>query len=362
VTQTNQDPTAAGALRNDQNKLIFGEGFSFSGYERDAAFLNLGNGKFVDISGVSGIDSVADNRAGVFADFDNDGDLDIFSTTIQGQVHLLFRNNIGQDQPWIRVLLESDGTINADAVGSTVRIRTRAGTLSRLKSGGTGFVSQHDSRLHIGLGSADAVTAIEVTWPDARVETFKGEASPGSTVVLRRGTGTLRTLDVRNTRLPDPLTKEAITATRLRVSPGAPFPRLDLKTVSGDSRPLSAYLKPGRRLFVNVWATWCGPCAKEMPELEKLKAPLAARGIDLLGLNVDTEEGVDVSAYLKRLGVTYGVGVGGTKAIEQLYSGEEVVVPLSFIVDDTGTLREILPGWSAKTQQRLAQLAAGGTN
>ena len=38
MTQTNQDPTAAGALRNDQNKLIFGEGFSFSGYERDAAF------------------------------------------------------------------------------------------------------------------------------------------------------------------------------------------------------------------------------------------------------------------------------------------------------------------------------------
>jgi thiol-disulfide isomerase/thioredoxin len=171
----------------------------------------------------------------------------------------------------------------------------------------------------------------------------------------------MRPVEVRTTRLPDPLTKDALTASRLRVKPGAPFPALSLASVSGEPTPLSAHLKPGRRLLVNVWATWCAPCAKEMPELQKLQASLDARGIDLLGLNVDTEEDVDVAGYLKRMGVTYGVGIGGTKSVEQIYAGEEVVVPLSFLLDERGTLVEILPGWSAKTQRRLAELAAGGT-
>ena len=48
---------------------FLGTGFSFSGYERDQLMLNLGNGKFLDISGVSGMDSITDGRGAVFADF-----------------------------------------------------------------------------------------------------------------------------------------------------------------------------------------------------------------------------------------------------------------------------------------------------
>jgi hypothetical protein len=97
-----------------------------------------------------------------------------------------------------------------------------------------------------------------------------------------------------------------------------------------------------------------------MPELQRLQAALAARGIDLLGLNVDTESDVDVAAYLKRMGTSYRVAVGGAGAAEQLYAGDEVVVPLSFLLDEKGTLLEILPGWSAETQRRLADLSSTG--
>ncbi len=76
MTQSEDGKEEKGALRADQNQLMFGEGFSFSGYERDPLYLNTGAKKFIDISGVSGIDSITDGRAGVFADFDNDGDLD----------------------------------------------------------------------------------------------------------------------------------------------------------------------------------------------------------------------------------------------------------------------------------------------
>ena len=78
MTLSNDGKDEKGALRKDQDKLMFGQGFSFSGYERDPLYLNLNGKKFTDISGVSGIDSITDGRAGVFADFDNDGDLDVF--------------------------------------------------------------------------------------------------------------------------------------------------------------------------------------------------------------------------------------------------------------------------------------------
>ena len=54
----------------------------------------------------------------MFADFDNDGDLDVFSTTIQNQSHLLFRNNVGQDNNFLRVELEGGGKdVSRDAFG-----------------------------------------------------------------------------------------------------------------------------------------------------------------------------------------------------------------------------------------------------
>ena len=170
---THDTQKAKGSLRTDQDELMFGQGFSFSGYERDPLFLNLGNRKFVDISGCSGIDSVTDGRAGVFADFDNDGDLDVFSTTIQGQSHLLFRNNVGQDNRFLRVALEGGTSIGRDACSAVVRVRTSAGTLTKTKAGGSGFISQHDPRLLFGLGTDERAASVEVTWPDGTVEPLR---------------------------------------------------------------------------------------------------------------------------------------------------------------------------------------------
>ena len=79
----------------ERQSELFGEGFSFSGHERDLLVLNQGERGFLDVSGVSGADSVGDGRGSVFADLDNDGDLDIFLRAVHGPAHILLRNNIG---------------------------------------------------------------------------------------------------------------------------------------------------------------------------------------------------------------------------------------------------------------------------
>ncbi|HEX8247149.1 MAG TPA: redoxin domain-containing protein [Pyrinomonadaceae bacterium] len=361
MTHSNDGKDEKGALREDQNKLMFGQGFSFSGYERDPLYLNLGAAKkFVDISGVSGIDSITDGRAGVFADFDNDGDLDVFSTTIQNQAHLLFRNNVGQDNNFLRVALEGDRT-GRDAFGAVVRVKTSAGILTKIKSGGSGFISQHDPRLLFGLGRDARSEWIEVTWANGKVERFEGDAVAGSTLLLKEGTGKAQAVSLAKANLPNPLTKAEIFARSLKISIGKPLPDFAVKTMNGAQSSVQKQFKPGRQTLINIWATWCIPCAKEMPELEKMRTPLAARRIDIIGINVDTEKGANVKKYVAEKRVSYPILLGGVPAIEQVYATDELSVPLSILVDEKGIVRDLIPGWSAETQRKFTQLTGEKT-
>ncbi len=357
MTHSNDGKDEKGALREDQNQLMFGQGFSFSGYERDPLYLNLGGKKFTDISGVSGIDSITDGRAGVFADFDNDGDLDVFSTTIQNQAHLLFRNNVGQDNNFLRIALEGNEKTGRDAFGAVVRVKTSAGILTKIKSGGSGFISQHDPRLLFGLGKDKKAEWIEVTWANGTIEKFESDAMSGSTLLLKAGTGKAQTVAVVKTNLPNPLTKTEIFVRGLKIEIGKPLPDFAVKTMNGASSFLQKQFKPGRNTLINIWATWCVPCAKEMPELEKMRPLLAARGIDIVGINVDAEKNVNIKGYIAQKRVTYPVLIGGVAAIEQIYATDELSVPLSILVDKSGIVKELIPGWSAETRRKFAALS-----
>ncbi|MFQ5654904.1 MAG: hypothetical protein ACE5GW_09260, partial [Planctomycetota bacterium] len=104
--------------------LIFQEGLSFSGFERNRVFLGGGGGaggSYLDISDLSGADSEGDCRATVPADFDDDGDLDLFVNAIQRDCHMLYRNDAGagSGNRSVKVRLEAvDG--HPDAIGAIV--------------------------------------------------------------------------------------------------------------------------------------------------------------------------------------------------------------------------------------------------
>jgi thiol-disulfide isomerase/thioredoxin len=355
VTQNNTQKET-GTLRNDQNRLIFKKGFSFSGYERDALFMNREGKKFTDISGVSGIDSISDGRASVFADFDNDGDEDVFLTAIQGPAHLLFRNNVGQDNHWLRIILEGGKETGRDAYGSVVRVKTTAGTLTKVKAGGSGFLSQGDPRLLFGLGQDPAAQSIEVTWSNGRVENFSADASAGNTLRLRYGTGRAEKIELAHAKLPDPLTKAESLARGLKFKVGERLPSIEVRSSSGEAVYLRDLVRPGRRTVVNLWATWCVPCVKEMPELNRLRPALFRNGVDLFGLNVDTDPDAHIPEFLQKVPVDYPIYKGGAAAAEQLFATDEVTVPLSVVVDRQGNVEQLISGWSPETKQKFDAL------
>lgn len=85
-----------------------------------------------------------------------------------------------------------------------------------------------------------------------------------------------------------------------------------------------------------------------------MRAGLAARGIDLVGLNVDTEPGADVRGFLRENRAGYPAYVGGVAAVERLYLTGQLSVPMSLVVDDKGVVTEVIHGRSPSTRRRFA--------
>ncbi len=332
---------------------LFRAGFSFSGFERDFIAWNRGDGTFLEVSGITGADFPGDGRGAVYADFDNDGDLDIFVTGLHGDAHLLCRNEIGDGGPFVRVTLTGTKS-GRDAFGAEARLRTRRGTLTRIKSGGSGFVSQSDPRLHFGLGADPAVEWLEVRWPSGLVQRFAGP-EPGRSVEIVEGEAVPREVAERRFRLPDP-DPVAARFSGLATGRGEDLRDLPVRTLEGVP-VLGGVLPMGRPALLVFWATWCTLCPAEMAALEDLAGRAGDRGPALIGISVD---GPDLSARVRevvdRAGYRfpiYAIGAGGAARI---WGATDVSVPLAILVDGAGRAADVFAGRSREARRRLEAL------
>ena len=145
---------------------------SLSGYEPSRLFRNEGNDIFTEIAAAAGVEDYRrDGRGIAVADYDNDGDLDMYVTN-QGNKAVLYRNDIGNKNNWL--LLKLIGTkSNRDAIGA--RIKVTVGDLSQIREvdPGNGYSSQSDRRVHFGLGQEEKIDQIEIRWPSGSTQILK---------------------------------------------------------------------------------------------------------------------------------------------------------------------------------------------
>lgn len=144
------------------------EGKSQSGYQQDKIWLNNGHGGFEDVSSEVCPKATFDGRAVAEADLWNRGVLDIIVAN-QDEVPLVYRNECQNGNHWVDFDLH--GTIsNASAVGAKVEIVWDGKKQIQAVTGGIGFCSQNQHRLHFGIGKAAKIDKVHIIWPSGRRE------------------------------------------------------------------------------------------------------------------------------------------------------------------------------------------------
>jgi len=117
-------------------------------------------------------------------------------------------------------------------------------------------------------------------------------------------------------------------------------PNFTLKSRSGKNIKLSELR--GQVVMINFWASWCGPCRKEMPLLEKLYKKYKALGFVILGVNVD-DKPKQAESLLKQINISFPVLFDTDKKISAKY--KVTAMPSSFFIDRDGKLRSEHKGY-----------------
>lgn len=126
-----------------------------------------------------------------------------------------------------------------------------------------------------------------------------------------------------------------------------------VKDLDGREIDLSSYR--GKVVFLNFWATWCGPCKIEIPHFVELQAKYQDKGVVFLGLSVDdTVE--QLRPFVNEYKINYPVLIGlGNDAVQEAF-GPIWGIPITFVIDRQGNICRKHQGLATKEQfERMIQ-------
>lgn len=119
-----------------------------------------------------------------------------------------------------------------------------------------------------------------------------------------------------------------------------PAPDFTLKSNQGKNLKLSEHR--GEVILLNFWASWCGPCRQEMPELEKLQARYQDYGFTILGVNVE-EDSSKADGVLRKTPVSFPILYDTSNKVSKVYDVR--AMPSTVMIDRDGNMRYLHKGY-----------------
>ena len=388
------DLSAAGDYERGWEALgaLLARGRSFSGREKNVALLNLrappGQALFADVSAPLGLDQIDDSRCVIPADWDGDGDLDLWYANRTGPRLKFFRNGLPPPPRWI-AFTGIGQRANRDAIGLRIELhlKSTAGerrTLWRSLRAGDSFLSQTPKILHFAYREDEVIDRITFRWPApgkkqslsplppnihytvTETDSETPSVKPAAVEPLPR----LRPAAVAAAEAPGAAAAAAAPApsdsgrsgaVRARILERPALPPLGYYTFDGKQRELSDFVRSeaAEAVLVVVQAAWCAPCQKEMSELVARAADFQKARISVLSLAVDAarpdaarDDVAAAQAFIERLRWPFAAGLApeatlkGLAAINArtLYPERDLPLPSAWLLDRNGRVAVIYQG------------------
>lgn len=129
---------------------------------------------------------------------------------------------------------------------------------------------------------------------------------------------------------------------------------LDFTLRGVNGRPVKLGAMRGKPVILDFWATWCGPCRREMPELNRIYDQYRAQGLEVIGISVDTIKGDGVRAvapFIKQFGIKYPIVMADQDMVDRL---GVFGIPTTLFIDPAGELVARIDGVGAPGMLRTS--------
>ncbi|QDY46947.1 MULTISPECIES: thiol-disulfide oxidoreductase ResA [Planococcus] len=120
---------------------------------------------------------------------------------------------------------------------------------------------------------------------------------------------------------------------------GDPAPDFKLTDLNGEEHQLSDY--KGQGVFVNFWGTWCKPCEKEFPLMERQYQVYKDQGVQILAVNI-AQSDFEVKQYAEQRDLTFPIVIDKNKSVMEAYN--IIPLPTTLLVNAEGNIEKIITG------------------
>ncbi len=123
-----------------------------------------------------------------------------------------------------------------------------------------------------------------------------------------------------------------------KVAVGQKFTDFEMVDLKGDTHKLSDYVGKGNVTLVDFWASWCGPCMQEVPNLKKTYETYHKKGFEIVGISLDSEKGAwEAAVKDKQMNWIHLSDLRGWQSAGGALYGVRSI-PNTFLVDKDGTI------------------------
>lgn len=346
----------------------------FSGSERNRLFVNGHADSFLDLSGISGVDSPADGRVSVWLDMDRDGRQDLAVVNSNRPMLQLYRNGTGElatstKQPTtpyrkngnfvaLRLVGGNNGPesnpkfSNRDGWGARVTLATADRTITREHLCGQGFSGQNSSTMLIGLGEVSTVDKLSINWPSGIQQDFT-DVPAGKLIILyeRAESGSSDGITMTD-YTPSPIRSIADTSSETTPRPGSEYSRLPVELLSqstasstSSSNATASASEAPQLTVLTTMASWCVACAKHQPQMKAMSQQFDPSTVSFVGFPGDPDDPADdFQKFVERLQIDYPIVSTPDNSLRATISsildaGDGAdILPSTIVIDQRGSV------------------------